>query len=69
MAKEYDVLAIDELTRPDDLRGVKTVFRYTARTRGGTRFTVELDDPDPTSEKVAPVLAAKAIALDKILAL
>jgi len=69
MGAEYTVLKIDEFTRPDELRGVKQVYRYTAKTKGGTVFTVEIDDPDPTSEKVSPILAAKASALDKILKL
>lgn len=69
MGAEYKVLKIDEFTRPDELRGVKQVYRYTVKTKGGTIFTLELDDPDPTAEKVAPVLAAKASEFDKILKL
>ncbi len=69
MSKEYTVLKIDEMTRADPLKGIKTVYRYTAQTTGGTVFTMELDDPDPTAEKVAPILSAKAIELDKILKL
>lgn len=66
MANEYKVLKIDELTRPDDVRGIKLVYRYTVKSKGGTVFTIELDDPDPTAEKVGPILAAKAAEFDKI---
>lgn len=69
MGNAYEVLAIDEVTRPDDLRGIKQVYRYTVKSKGGVRFTIELDDPDPTAEKVGPVLAAKAAEFDKILKL
>ena len=69
MTQEYKVLSIDELTRPDDIRGIKQVYRYRVKSKGGVIFTVELDDPDPTAEKVAPVLAAKAAEFDKILKL
>ena len=69
MGKGYEVLSIDEITRPDDVRGVKLVYQYTVKTAGGTVFTEEIDDPDPTAEKVAPVLESKAAELDKILAL
>lgn len=67
MEKSFTVLSIDELTRPDDARGLKQVYRYRVRTKGGAVFTVELDDPDPTAEKVLPVLATKAAEFDKIL--
>ena len=69
MSTEYKVLKIDELTRPDEVQGFKQVYRYRVKSKGGVTFTVEIDDPDPTSEKVAPVLAAKAVEFDKILKL
>jgi len=69
MVKEYQVLAIDEVTRLDDLRGVKQVYRYSVKSAGGVRFSIEIDDPDPTAEQVAPLLADKAAKLDKILKL
>jgi len=67
MKEEYKVLKIDELTRPDEVRGITQVYRVTAKSKGGTVFTVEVDDPDPTNEKVAPVLSDKAQRLDAIL--
>lgn len=69
MAAEYKVLRIDELTRVSDEKGIKQVYRYSVKSKGGVVFTVELDDPDPTTEKVAPVLLKKAQHFDKILAL
>lgn len=69
MDKEYKVLKIDEMTRLDEMGRPTQVYRYTARSKGGTVFTVEIDDPDPTSEKVAPILAKKAAELDAILKL
>lgn len=69
MGAEYKVLKIDEVTRPDDVGGIRQAYRYTVKSKGGVRFTIELDDPDPTAEKVAPALAAKAAEFDKILKL
>ena len=69
MGAEYKVLKIDEVTRPDDVQGVKLLYRYRVKSKGGVTFTLEIDDPDPTSEKVAPILAAKASEFDKILKL
>lgn len=69
MAKEYVVLHIDELTRPDDIRGIKHVYRHTIKTAGGVRLTVEVSEEDFTPEKTAPLLLAAASKADKILAL
>jgi len=69
MAAEYKVLKIDELTRVSDEKGIKQVYRYLVKSAGGVVFTIELDDPDPTTEKVAPVLLKKAKEFDKILAM
>lgn len=69
MAKEYVVLHIDELTRPDDIRGIKHVYRHTIKTAGGVVLTVEVSEEDFTPEKAAPILLKRAIEADKILAL
>lgn len=69
MAKQYKVLKIDILTRVSDVRGLEQYARIRAKTEGGTVFTVDVDDPDITPEKAAPVLLAKAQELDSILKL
>lgn len=67
MSGKYQVLAIDEMTRPNPAGGVKHTYRYRILTGSGVRFSVELDDPDPTAEKVKPVLEAKAAEFDKMM--
>lgn len=69
MEAPYKVLKIDEMTRLDELQRPVQVYRYTVKTKGGVVFTKELPDPDPTAEKVAPILAARAAEFDKILKL
>jgi len=69
MAAEYKVLKIDEMTRPDDVRGIKHVYRHTIKTKGGVVISVDIDEKDFTEEKAAPILLKKAKEADKILAL
>lgn len=69
MAAEYTVLKIDELTRPDDVRGIKHVYRHTIKTKGGVVLSVDISEEDFTAEKAAPILLKKAKEADKILAL
>lgn len=69
MAAEYKVLKIDELTRPDDVRGLKHVYRHQIKTKGGVVLTVDIDEENFTEEKAAPILLKRAIQADKILAL
>jgi len=69
MAKEYDVLKIDELLRPGEVTGVEKYYRHTIKTKGGIVLTVDIDEKDFTEEKAAPILAKKAIEADKILKL
>lgn len=69
MAKEYEVLRIDEMVKPSELRGVETFYRHTIKTKGGVVLTVDVSEKDFTVEKAAPILLKKAIEADKILAL
>jgi len=69
MANEYEVLKIDELTRPGDTGGLEHVYRHSIKTKGGTVLTVDISEKDFTAEKAAPILKARAIEADKILAL
>jgi len=69
MSAEYKVLKIDELVRPGEGGGIERYYRHTIKTKGGTVLTVDIDEKDFTPEKVAPILAQKAAAADKILAL
>lgn len=69
MAAEYKVLKIDELTKPDDVRGIKHAYRHYIKTKGGVVLSVDISEEDFTEEKAAPILLKKAIQADKILAL
>lgn len=69
MAAEYKVLKIDELTKPDDVRGIKHAYRHTIKTKGGVILSVEVSEENFTEEKVAPILLAAAQNADKILRL
>lgn len=66
MAKEYEVIRINELTRVSDTRGLVKYYRHQIRTRGGTILTVDIDEDDWTEEGAIPILRAKAVAADKI---
>ena len=67
MATEYKVLKIDEMVRPDDLRGIRKEYRHTIKTKGGTVLSVDITEEDFTAEKAAPILLKKAQEADKIL--
>lgn len=66
MAKEYEVLKIDELQRMSETRGIEKYYRFQIKTKGGVILTVDIDEPDFTAEKAAPILLAKAQEADKI---
>lgn len=66
MAKEYEVLKIDELTRMGETRGIEKYYRFQIKTKGGVILTVDIDEPDFTAETTAPILLAKAQEADKI---
>lgn len=67
MAKEYEVLKIDELQRIGDMNRIDKYYRYTIKTAGGTVIRVDIDEKDSTPEKATPILAAKAQNFDAIL--
>jgi len=69
MGNEYKVLKIDEMVRPDELKGIQHFYRHTIKTKGGVILTVEIAEKDFTVEKAAPILLKKAQEADKILAL
>ena len=69
MAAEYKVLKIDEMVRPDELKGIQHYYRHTIKTKGGVLLTVEVSEKDFTAEKAAPILLKRALEADKILAL
>lgn len=66
MAKEYEVIKIDQLLRASNAGGTEPFFRHTFRTRGGTILTVDIDEANFTPEKAAPILAARATNADNI---
>lgn len=69
MGAEYKVLKIDEMVRPDEVKGITHFYRHTIKTKGGVILTVEIPEKDFTAEKAAPILLKKAQEADKILAL
>ncbi len=69
MAREYEVLSIDELVRPSDRGGIEKYYRHRIKTRGGTVLTVDVGEGDMTKEKVAAALAKRATEFDAIKAL
>jgi hypothetical protein len=65
--KPYKVLKIDELSRLSDTGGIERYYRHTIKTDGGTVLTVDIDAANFATEKVGPILLAKALEADKIL--
>lgn len=69
MGDNYTVLKIDELTRLGDMNNIERYYRYTIKTKGGTRLSVDVDEKDTKPEKVATILAQKAQDFDATLEL
>ncbi|MBA7714628.1 hypothetical protein ES703_123657 [subsurface metagenome] len=69
MAKEYEIIHIDQLTRMSDTQGIEPYYRHRIKTKGGLVFTIDVDEKDFTPEKVAPILLEAAQNADKILKL
>ena len=66
MAKNYEVLKIDELSRADPVNGMVPFYRHTIMTTEGTRLRIDISPEDFTREKVAPILEAAAKNADAI---
>ena len=67
MAEEYKVLAIDQLTRRSDTRGVEPYFRIMIKTKGGVTRSVDVDeDVYQDEKKVTALLLKEALHADKI---
>ena len=69
MAKEYEVIKSDQLTRVSDTRGLENYWRVQIRTKGGVVLSVDVDADDFTPERVAPILQGRATNADRILSL
>lgn len=67
MAKEYEILWIDQLTRAADRGGIERYARVKFRTQKGILWTIEIDDPDLTPEKAGPIVEKKAKELDAVM--
>ena len=67
--QSYKVLKIDELTRPDDVRGIVHYYRHTIKTKGGVVLTVNIEESNFTPALASPILEAAAKNADSILAL
>lgn len=64
----YRVLKIDELTRLSEVGGIEKYYRHQIKTKGGVILTVDISEANFTSDKAPPILMAKALEADKILA-
>ena len=69
MAREFEVLKIDELVRPSDRGGIEKYYRHTIRTRGGTVLTMDIGEGDMAKDKVSAALVKRATEFDAIKAL
>lgn len=69
MKGNFKVLSIDELSRVSPAGGIEKYYRHRIQTKGGVVLTVDISLEDFTAEKAAPILEAKAVEADKILAL
>jgi len=69
MAGEYEVLSIDELHKVGDTGQMERYYRHRIKTKGGVRFTVDVDEATWTAKEIAPVLLARVQEADKIKAL
>jgi len=66
MAKEYTVSSITEKRRFTDAGRLVKYIEITARTSGGTVFTLDLTGDQAQPDNAAKALAARAKELDKI---
>ena len=69
VATQFKVLKIDEMTRLGETGGVERYYRHQIKTKGGVILTVDIAEGDFVEARVAPILLARAIEADKILAL
>ena len=69
MAKEYEVISIDELTRVSDTRGLEKYYRHRIKTHGGVVLSVDIAEDDFTPGKAGPTLLEAAKNADAILKL
>ena len=67
MAAEYKILWIDQMTRVAELGGVEHYSRVRFRTKKGIIWTIDIDEPDLTPEKAAPIVEKKAKELDAVM--
>ena len=69
MAKEYEVLTIDQLQRMSDTGGLESYYRIKFKTKGGTVLVLDVGQADYQEEKVAAILLAEAQKCDRMLKL
>ena len=66
MAKPYKVDDVTERTTISRGGLVQKIYRVTATSQSGTVFTVEIDEPNFTEEKVDQILTEKAELIEGI---
>jgi len=67
--KAYEVLRVDEMTRVAELGGIEHYYRHIVKAKGGSVFTVDIDDKTYWDEKAGPILLKKAQIADRALSL
>lgn len=65
----FEVITIDQLSRPDPKGGVKDTYRVSFLTKGGTRLTRELEEEQMEESKFIKYLTSEAQKFDKLKAL
>lgn len=66
MAEHYSDVSMIEITIVTPQGQIQRVWRVSATSKGGTRFTVEVPDKDLETGAVAKALSEKARILDAI---
>ncbi len=67
MAKAYEVISIDQLSRVSDTRGIEPFYRHRIRTKERTVLSVDIDQEDFTPGKTDKILTEAATNADTIL--
>lgn len=62
----FEVLAIDQMARPDPRGTIKDTYRVSILTKGGIRLTRELEAEEMEEKKFVEILTKEAHKYDKL---
>ena len=65
----FEVITIDQFTRPDPKGGIKEAYRVAFLTKGGIRLVRELEAEQMEEKKFVEILTKEAQKFDKLKAL